>query len=146
MINLKRARVAASFVLPAASAAPRFLNSQHYPRSGHANACTDRATLGRTLRPYGTKGNEEEKSRGFHTDFMSTNLLLGSTLIAGALLSHKLMDRKAVMAESPEDASSDTPKQEESDEEKNFFQKNVLDYKELAKEEFTIPHLLQERE
>lgn len=32
------------------------------------------------------------------------------------------------------------------DENKTFFQKNILDYKEMAKEEFKIPHLLQERE
>ena len=45
-----------------------------------------------------------------------------------------------------EDQNSSGTEQTEDESKKTFFQKNVLDYKELAKEEFKIPHLLQERE
>lgn len=42
-----------------------------------------------------------------------------------------------------------TPKKEpnpEDEKDKTFFQKNVLDYKEMMKEEFSIPHMLQEKD
>ena len=36
--------------------------------------------------------------------------------------------------------------EDDKGEAKTFFQKNVLDYKQMAKEEFKIPQLLMERE
>lgn len=46
------------------------------------------------------------------------------------------------------EAQAEDPLQKKIDEEerKTFFQKNVIDFKQIAKEEFKIPHLLQERE
>jgi nitrite reductase/ring-hydroxylating ferredoxin subunit len=36
--------------------------------------------------------------------------------------------------------------EDDKGEPKTFFQKNVLDYKQIAKEEFKIPQLLMDRE
>ena len=70
---------------------------------------------------------------------------MAPAVMAAALLaaSSRQDEKVAMMDDGDANREQDGSSQDEN---KTFFQKNILDYKEMAKEEFKIPHLLQERE
>ena len=73
-------------------------------------------------------GQNKNKNQDYK-HFAAFGLLAGTSAL--------LYNLKTTEAESNED---------DDGEPKSFFQKNVLDYKQIAKEEFKIPQLLLERE
>lgn len=66
------------------------------------------------------------------------SLLLGGSAF---LLYSMASKKRSAEAEEPDPTAS-----EDGEEDKTFFQKNVLDYKQMAKEQFQIPQLLLDRE
>ena len=70
---------------------------------------------------------------------------MAPAVMAAALLaaSSRQDEKVAMMDDGDANREQDGSSQDEN---KTFFQKNILDYKEMAKEEFKIPHLLQERD